>query len=108
MHYKFQNSSKIDHALKTCLSRQVNFAAYKIPGDNPVTLIIQKDPEMSPIKDISRKLPARGFLIVPFSTSENNAFLIRPDIIFNELSDVSDLESLNQLSERLPFNTHNQ
>jgi isochorismate synthase len=108
MQYKFQNRSKIDHALKTCLSRQVNFAAYKLPGDNPVTLIIQKDPEMSPIKDISQKLPAQGFLIVPFSTSENNAYLIRPDIIFRESSDISDLESLNQLSERLPCKTYNQ
>lgn len=108
MQYKFQNRTKIDHALKICLSRQVHFAAYKLPGSNPVTLIIQKDPDIKPIKDITQKLPDKGFLIVPFSTSENNTYLIRPDIIFREGSDMADLESLNQLSERHPYHTGNQ
>ncbi|MBN1144330.1 MAG: isochorismate synthase [Bacteroidales bacterium] len=102
MQYKFQNRSKVDHALTTCLSRQVHFAAYKLPGDNPVTLIIQKDPEIKPIKDLNQKLPDKGFLIVPFSTSENDTYLIKPDIIFRESSDIADLETLNQLPARLP------
>lgn len=108
MQYKFQDRSKIDHALTTCLSRQVHFAAYKLPGDNPVTLIIQKDPEIKPIKDIKQKLPDKGFLIVPFSTSENNAYLIRPDIIFREGSDIAELEYLNRISERSPCPAVNQ
>ncbi len=108
MQFKIQNRSKIDQALKTCLSRQVHFAAYKLPGDNPVTLIIQKGPKIKPIKNITQKLPARGFLIVPFSTSENSAYLIQPDIIVREGSDMGDLEALNQLSERLPCHTGNQ
>ncbi len=108
MQYKLKYRNKIDHALKTCMSRQVHFAAYKLPGDNPATLIIQKDPEIKPIKDITQKLPDKGFLIVPFSTSDNNAYLIRPDIIFREESEMGDLESLNQLPERISCHTGNQ
>jgi isochorismate synthase len=102
-----QNKVAISSALEICLDRQVHFAAYRMPGNLPITLIIQKDPEIQPIAEIVDTLPGKGFLIVPFSTKENQAYLIKPDIIIRDNMDPLELEVLSSLPERHPHITKN-
>ena len=63
-----QNKISVFSALEICLDRQVQFAAYRLPGGNPVTIVIQRDREIHPLTEMIDTLPGKGFLIAPFST----------------------------------------
>ncbi len=87
MSLSIKNTSSIVDTLKVCIAKRINFAAYKLPGKDGITLIIQKDPEINELGDISKKLPERGFLIAPFSRESEKTYLIRPDyILYDEVT----------------------
>ncbi len=89
-------------ALRLCLGRQVHFAAYRLPGDHPVTMVVQTHPEISPLGEIVDTLPGRGFLIAPFSAAGNHAYLIRPDIIIRGNTGQKEMDILENLPFRPP------
>jgi len=95
-----QNKVSFTSALEICLHRQVHFAAYRLPGDHPTTLVVQKDPIIQPLAEIIDTLPGKGFLIAPFSPLENHSYLIKPDFIFRDTLDASELEALFALPRR--------
>lgn len=89
-------------ALRICLGKLVHFAAYRLPGDHPVTLVVQTNPEIAPLGEIVDTLPGRGFLVAPFSTAGNVAYLIRPDIIIRGNTGQKEMTLLESLPFRPP------
>jgi isochorismate synthase len=96
-----QNKVSIINALELCLDRQVHFAAYKLPGKNPITLVIQKDPVLSPLAEIIDKLPGKGFLIAPFSSEDNQTYLIKPEMLIRDEIGFREIEMLKSLPPRI-------
>ena len=80
MPYSIKNTSSIVDTFKVCISKRINFAAYKLPGKDLITLVIQKDPEIKSL-NISKKLPEKGFLVAPFSRKSEKTYLISPDYV---------------------------
>jgi isochorismate synthase len=84
-----QNKATLPGALQVCLDKKLHFAAYRLPGKSEVTVIIQRDQEISELKNLVSDFPQKGFLITPFSRETGDkTFLIRPDYILrNSISD---------------------
>ena len=93
-----KNTNSIVDALKVCIAKRINFAAYKLPGKDGVTLIVQKDPEIKELGDISKKLPEKGFLIAPFSHESEKTYLIKPDYILNDEITPQQFKEIDALS----------
>jgi isochorismate synthase len=74
----------IYQAVGLCLEKRINFAAYRLPGNLAVTLVIQKGGDPTELQDITNVLPEKGFLIAPFlRNQEDKTCLIRPDIMLH-------------------------
>jgi isochorismate synthase len=87
-------------ALRICLTKKVHFAAYKLPGENITTLVVQKDPTIQALGKLTNSLPEKGFLITPFSREENEAYLIRPDMVLHDSVNSWQLSALNALPDK--------
>lgn len=86
-------------ALRVCLTKKVNFAAYKLPGKTEPTLVIQKDITLKALENLTDSLPDKGFLIAPFSRDENKAYLIKPDLVLRNTVSARQLDELNALPD---------
>jgi isochorismate synthase len=95
------NKAAMARALSICLDKKVHFAAYKLPGKSGITLVVQKDPNITALGELTSSLPKKGFLIAPFSRKENEAYLIKPDIVLRGKADSWQMDELNAL----PHNT---
>jgi isochorismate synthase len=75
----------ISHVINICIDRHIHFAAYQLPENSRVTLVIQKQPEIRECKNIIQEFPDKGFLIAPFSRdTRNKTYLISPDLVIHE------------------------
>jgi isochorismate synthase len=84
-----QNKVTLLRALQICLDKKLNFAAYRLPGNPEITIVIQRDQEIRELKNLVSDFPEKGFLITPFSRETGDkTYLIRPDYILrNTISD---------------------
>jgi isochorismate synthase len=72
----------ISDILNLCLENRLTFAAYRLPGQTDITLVIQDNQELCELKDITELTKRKGFLIAPFYIGRGEkTFLIRPDIV---------------------------
>jgi isochorismate synthase len=89
----------IYEALKTCLDKRLTFAAYRLPGQSDVTLVIQKDHEICELIDISELTEKGGFLIAPFYNDQGDStFLIRPDILIRDSASASQMNEIKSVT----------
>jgi isochorismate synthase len=71
----------IIEAIDVCLSKNLNFAAYRLPNREHSELVVQNTSEKIPVSRSDSYFDLKGFLVSPFSDSEQNpTFIIRPDI----------------------------
>lgn len=96
-----KNKATITEALNICLQKDVHFVAYKLPGEEGISLIIQKDPDIQVLGKLNHQLPDKGFIIAPFAKENNEAWLIKPDVVLHDPLDIRQLEVLNALPERI-------
>jgi isochorismate synthase len=96
-----KHTDSIAEALRICLGKKIHFAAYRLPGKTGIDLIIQKDPEMRALENLTDRLPSRGFLIAPFSRNNDKTYLIRPEIVLHNSFTSKQLEELLALPENL-------
>ena len=101
-----KNKAAMARALSICLGKKVHFAAYKLPGKSGITLIVQKDPNITALGKLTSSLPKKGFLIAPFSQKENEAYLIKPDIVLRGEADSWQIDELNALPHNAVNDTH--
>ena len=92
-----KHTNTISEALRICLGKRFHFAAYRLPGKTDIDIIIQKDPELKALEDLSARLPIYGFLVAPFSRIDNKPYLIKPDILIHNSPASGQLEELNSL-----------
>lgn len=92
-------TDSITRALRICLGKKVNFAAYRLPGDTGIDLVVQKNTEVQPLENLTYRLPARGFLIAPFSRKSEKPCLIRPDMFIHHSVTQEQVELLDALPE---------
>lgn len=98
MQLTIKNTSSVIDTLKLCIAKRINFAVYKLPEKEGIILIIQKDPEITELGNISKKLPEKGFLIAPFSRESEKTYLIKPDyILYDEVTpwQLKEIETLD-------------
>jgi isochorismate synthase len=95
-----KNRISFTSILNICLDKNIHFVAYKLPGEKGITGIIQTSPEIKPLEKLDQQLPSKGFLIAPFNRDTNEAWLIKPDIIFSDEIKPCDLEKLNALPQK--------
>lgn len=90
-----QNKVTLLRALQICLDKKLNFAAYRLPGREDITVVIQRDQEIREVENLVSNFPEKGFLITPFSRETGDkTFLIRPDFILHNC--ISE-EQLNEI-----------
>lgn len=73
----------IDKTISVCLKNNLVFAAYRLPNHKEKALIIQKEPEIHRVPNLSKITGLKGFLVAPFIQSDKNGmFIIKPDFYF--------------------------
>lgn len=94
----FPHNDSMLKAIQVCLDRNLNFAAYRLPGKSGVTLIIQLDPEMNEPGNYVLSFQEKGFLISPFSRDAGDSvYLIRPDLVFHDKVEPGQMDKLLSL-----------
>ncbi len=88
---------KVTEVISNCLTKRIHFAAYKLPGKTGIEIVIQKDPVLQTLDDLTINLPQRGFLIAPFLNEESKAYLIRPEIIIRDSVTSGQMEEVESL-----------
>jgi isochorismate synthase len=95
-------TTTIFEALKICLEKDLTFAIYRLPRQQDITLVLQKNRELSTINDADEIQDKKGFMIAPFVINTiNRSYIIQPDYIFkNELTDeeIHNLKSISNTS----------
>ena len=90
-------------ALKVALQKKLTFAIYRFPGEEDVSMILQKDHTLAQLNDLSDVPAEGGFVVAPFDKDNGEkSYLIRPDILIrNVLSDstFSDIQLLEPAME---------
>ena len=91
----------IYEALKICLDKKLTFAAYRLPGQSEVTLVIQEDHDICELNDISEltENEKAGFIIAPFYSDQgDSSFLIRPDILIRNSASLAQIDEINSIT----------
>jgi isochorismate synthase len=89
----------IYEALKICLDKRLTFAAYRHPGREEVTLVIQKDNNICELSDLSELTEKKGFLIAPFFSNQGDStFLIRPDMLIRNSASMSQIDEIKSVT----------
>jgi isochorismate synthase len=89
----------IYEALKICIDKRLTFAAYRLPGQPEITLVIQEDHDICELSDISELTAREGFLIAPFFAGQGNStFLIRPDILIHDFTSASQIDEIKSVT----------
>lgn len=92
------HTDSIYRVIGSCIDKKINFAAYRLPGKPELTLVVQKDPEIHEVNDITGKLPEKGFLIAPFlRNSSDKTCLIHPDIVVRDCPSPQQLKEIRDL-----------
>lgn len=92
-------TDSVTRALKICLSKRTNFVAYRLPGNTGIDIVVQKDPEIQCLENLTHRLPAHGFLIAPFSRKNDKAILIRPEMVMHHFVTPEQMKVLEALPE---------
>lgn len=87
-------------ALQYCIDNNLVFAAYRLPHNDAVRLIVQKDARVSDTSITGELFMRKGFLVAPFKENEDNrSFFIRPDLnyISTDYTHFDELQKLPSL-----------
>jgi isochorismate synthase len=85
MQDELNHSDSMLKTIRVCLDKNLNFAVYRLPRKSVITLIIQKDQELTELGNLAGDFPEKGFLISPFSRNSGDlTYLIRPDYILRD------------------------
>ena len=57
-----KNKVSLNEAVNICLRKNVHFVAYRLPGEERLSLIIQKDPVIQILGKLNHILPEKGFI----------------------------------------------
>lgn len=86
---------KVDEFVKTCLKKNLNFAAFRLPNADKKELVVQKDEKLNFLSENETDFHFQGFLVSPFTADRTTkAFIIRPDIYIRDSSDVKTLDKI--------------
>lgn len=75
-------------ALNLSLQKKLSFAVYRLPLQEEITLVVQKDHDLQQLHNLSALMNESGFLIAPFAAENGDkTYIIRSDyLIKNSLS----------------------
>lgn len=90
-------------ALRACIGKKLSFAAYRLPEEPDMHLVVQKDTDLQVVEDLTENLSTNGFLIAPFSRQEEKTYLIRPDLAFVNSPTAQQLGALEALPENRAY-----
>jgi isochorismate synthase len=111
------HSNSLLKAVEVCLDKKLNFAAYRLPRNSAITLIIQRDQDLQELGNLAGYFPEKGFLISPFSRETGDkTYLIRPDFVLREfvsprqLNEIASIPafSANGMGKRFPEETRKE
>lgn len=86
-------------ALKSALQKKLSFAIYRLPGEEEITLILQKDHNLNQLDNLTELPEDGGFLIAPFSNENSDkTYILRPDFIIKNILPEEMYESINSLT----------
>ncbi|MBN1952113.1 MAG: isochorismate synthase [Bacteroidales bacterium] len=98
MQEKLTKTYSVFDALKLILGKKLSFAIYRLPAQEEITLIVQKDHVLQELKNLAEVGEDGGFLIAPFATENGDkTYLLKPDYVFRnslEAEEFHELESL--------------
>jgi isochorismate synthase len=92
-------------AIGICLGKDVQFAVYRLPGEDAPTLLVQKGAALNITGKLAGQLPEKGFLIVPFSKQDHQAYFIVPDMVLHNDMSASQMDELKALPPRCNHET---
>ena len=76
------------------------FVAYRLPEQDEVKILVQLDPAIQSF-NLNNIDAVSGFVFAPFnSTHDNNAYLLKPDYIFNSATEIKEVEKLAPAKKR--------
>jgi isochorismate synthase len=92
-----------DELLQTCLDKNLNFAAYRLPNSHKKELIVQKSSALKILAEGEFQPNLKGFLVAPFTyENETKAFIINADVYINGEANIEDKKQI-QSFESIPF-----
>jgi isochorismate synthase len=70
-------------AIRHCIDKNLMFAAYRLPHNDAVRLIVQSGEKANKVEISNKLFKQKGFLISPFcECNTNHAYLIEPDLSY--------------------------
>lgn len=85
--------------VSACLTKKLTFAAYRLPGNKEITLVIQKDNVLNTLADLSEIPEPGGFVVSPFTdTGLDKSYIIHPDIIIRDQASSSQMDAIRALN----------
>ena len=98
MHEVKTKTYSVFDALKVSLNKKLSFAIYRLPGEEEITLLMQKDHNLMQLDDLTELPDDEGFLIAPFAADNGDkAYVIRPDFLFKNSLNSEEYQSINRL-----------
>jgi isochorismate synthase len=94
------NGGKISiiDAIGLCLTKNLRFAAYRLPNTDDPEMVIQCNDQQNLISEADFSADIKGFLVSPFSDDGNfPAFIISPDIYITNFLSENQVEQIKNL-----------
>lgn len=92
------NKVSISKAIDLCLTKNLFFAAYRLPNREQIELVVQKSLEKEVVRESEIFTNLKGFLVSPFAESDAcPPFIIRPDLYATENLSEKEFKELEEL-----------
>lgn len=97
-----QKTINIYQLMRECLQRHLPLAAFRLPGEKRVHLLLQESPKLNVMREGESLISQKGFVFFPFMNSEMPKVIIRPDFYLTDDGQWSD-ETLIGILRRIGF-----
>lgn len=94
-------------ALKLALRKGLSFAIYRLPAQEEITLIIQKDHDLRELASLADVPDEEGFLVAPFAVENGDkTYFLRPDYLIRNSIGGQQYKELADLDLPVPDRTN--
>ena len=97
-----QKSIDIFQLINECLQRHLPLAAYRLPGEKRIHLLLQQSSELNKADDATKLIQQKGFAFFPFVNSKMPRVIISPDFYLTDDGKWSD-EMVIEILRKIGF-----
>lgn len=103
MQEQVKKTYSVFDALKLALRKGLSFAIYRLPAQEEITLIIQKDHKIRELESLADVPDEKGFLVAPFAAENGDkTYFLRPDYLIRNSVGEDEYRELEELDLPIP------